>query len=1128
MSENRFRILFFMLLAVLSLTATATHAQLSPDLYSYPQNHLPWYTISTPNFEVHFQKENSRSAQLAARIGEQIYPSITSLYNHEPDSKTDIVLKDRQDYSNGAAYFFDNHIDIWVSPLKSSLRGTHDWLWDVITHEFTHIVQLETAMKKSRRLPAIYFQWLSYSNVRRPDVLYGFPKGIITYPFSSVNVPAWFAEGVAQYQRQKFYYDYWDSHRDMLLRTALLADNPIPFDEMSFFTSKNVLERERIYNQGFAFSSYFANRFGESIIPAISDSLSQSGLFTIDKAMNQATGIQATKLFGQFLDSTKSAYQSAIDSLSTAPTNDVQTKGFYNFYPKLSHSENKLAYLSNKAFQSRGVQLYVQDLEKPQTMTQKIDLGQYESPKNRKAYSQKPLIKRLQSSYSFSDDDQQIAYSKQKLNKVGERYNDLYLYDLEGSHSKMITHNQRLSSPDWNPNGQSLAAIQQSRGTDNLVEVDVTSGSIQQLTHFTSGQEVFTPAWGNSGQHIYFSASHDYARDIYRYDYQSDSVKAILQDTLTNYRDPSVGTGGEYLYYAADPDGIFNIYRIPLNQPAPSPEQLTSVLGGAFMPSVSGDSLYFAEFKASGYQISSLSLTGTTKTISSDNAQKSYKLPKDGGLKFASKKDIHQQTNFRNITPLSPAKLEQLGPSDSLTVDTQNPDSKEPLKLRRYKSNFTSISFYPVIRFDNYTKKNGSNGHLLTTGHFGELGENLLRDMKIGTYISSRDVTDQLSIFGGAMFGLASKPADGVGSFFAPSRLTDLDRDLFLIAEYNGLPFIEKRWSPTISLEFYNQRRNVADGLSIQEFPCTSCLPKTTNADIAYNIWEADVYLRSKINRRNILELGLRYSPYKVQTDGFFSKELKQFVPASSSTYFKGTTLTAAYVFEDYLPYPNSDVAPLGIRTSLRYNYEPNKLLNDYKIDNGTLSPVYNSVKNHSLETTIRYGFPASDHTAINLYGRGFSYLNRPDDSFYLDYIGGFSGMRSYPYFALGGSTTAYLKLSYTFPLLRNIHQQVGRHTFDKLYFQLFAEAGNGWRSSMNTGDNIKSGLGGELRFAFNSYYQFPIKLFVSGAYGFNKFDITLPQDFVTTNSNQQVSYGQNVIFHFGLTFDFNVFNRGY
>ena len=41
------------------------------------------------------------------------------------------------------AYYYDNKIVIWASPLDFELRGSHRWLQNVITHEFAHIISLQ-------------------------------------------------------------------------------------------------------------------------------------------------------------------------------------------------------------------------------------------------------------------------------------------------------------------------------------------------------------------------------------------------------------------------------------------------------------------------------------------------------------------------------------------------------------------------------------------------------------------------------------------------------------------------------------------------------------------------------------------------------------------------------------------------------------------------------------------------------------------------------------------------------------------------------------------------------------------------------------------------------------------------
>ena len=103
---------------------------------------------------------------------------------------------------------------------------------------------------------------LGYKAERRPDVLYGYPNIIISTPYSGYVVPAWFAEGVAQYNRKELRYDFWDTHRDMILRSYVLDGNMLTWDQMSVF-GKTSLGNESSYNAGFAFVHYLAQRYGE-------------------------------------------------------------------------------------------------------------------------------------------------------------------------------------------------------------------------------------------------------------------------------------------------------------------------------------------------------------------------------------------------------------------------------------------------------------------------------------------------------------------------------------------------------------------------------------------------------------------------------------------------------------------------------------------------------------------------------------------------------------------------------------------------------------------------------------------------------------------------------------------------
>ena len=184
--------------------------------YNHPE--LNWHTFETEHFQIHFHDETEMTAREAATVAEVIYPKVTNFYNFSPKEKTHLILKDPDDYSNGAAYYYDNKIMIWASPLDFELRGSHRWLQNVITHEFVHIVSLQKAMKAGTKIPGAYIQFMNYEKEKRPDVLYGYPNALISYPIPGAIVPPWLAEGIAQYMYDNADWDHWDSHRDMILR----------------------------------------------------------------------------------------------------------------------------------------------------------------------------------------------------------------------------------------------------------------------------------------------------------------------------------------------------------------------------------------------------------------------------------------------------------------------------------------------------------------------------------------------------------------------------------------------------------------------------------------------------------------------------------------------------------------------------------------------------------------------------------------------------------------------------------------------------------------------------------------------------------------------------------------------
>lgn len=1071
------RRVFILLLGLLVGSAHAQERDVA--LYDYPQNHLRWLTIETDHFLVHFQEGNERPAKVTAAIAEEIYPDVTSLYDYRPDSKVSIVLNDRLDYSNGAAFFFDNKIEIWLPSLDTPFRGTHAWLRTVITHEFVHIVQIQAALKRDRRWPATYLQWLTYEDVRRPDVLYGYPDGVATLPFANLSMPAWLAEGTAQYDRAHLHYDHWDTHRDMLLRTRILTGNEFSLDQMGTFSSKTSIERETTYNHGFAFTHWMAETYGEEILRDITQALSEPGVHDVSEAIRIATGTDGRALHAQWIADMRTRYAAALAGRRFTPTKVLEPDGFLNQTPVPSPDGRRIAYLSNKGEDNARLNLVIRDLADGRE-TAVADLGPADGgmPTLSCGFHAAPILRLVGGSFDFSPDGNRIAYVRIRETRYGEAYSDVFIHTLgtKPKRDRRVTVAGRIQDVSWHPDGGQLIAVRIGDGTANLVRVALADGTIEPLTGFRHGEQVHTPDIHADGRRVLFTYSDDGPRDIRMMDLETGDIRILRSHPVIDHRDAAWMDGG--ILYSSDEDGLFNIHR--LDPATGESRQLTSVPGGAFQPRPLPDGrIVMADFQWDGYRIS-------VADPLEAGGQPRYERPFDRD----------------DLVMARPA------------FDDRNPGIPDDA-IRRYQDTFTSFSFFPAIRVDQYTKAYGPSSERLLDGRFGDVGRNLWRDTKVGVYVASREMIDRFSLFGGVMIGPGSRDGASIGD------VVNMDRDAFLIAEYRGLPFIRRSWSPTVSIELFNIRRNVADGLRIEEFPCTACLPDTTGVDIAYDVWEGRISLISKVNRFSLLELSYAHSPYRVSTESFFSRELKGVIGGSTSRYFVGNTYSATYTFNLEQPYRHSDIAPQGVRATVSYRYQPSQLLDGYAIRGGALVPDYNDFRMHTVQADARYGFQLWGQK-WRVHTRAHAHLNPNDEYFFLDYIGGFPGMRSYPYFALGGNTTWFGSLSWNIPIKNGITRQVRQFTVDKLWARVFAETGNAWDTPLEIGDGLKSGLGVELRASLNSHYLFPTKVFISGAYGLQAVDLRLPDSFITTTGTNRVRYGREVLVNVGVLFDFD------
>lgn len=644
-----------------------------------------WYTIEGKHVYVHYHEGTERTAKVIAKIGDEVWGPITSLYQYEPE-KVHYVIKDKDDYSNGATYFFDNKIEIWASALDFDLRGTHNWLRNVIAHEFTHMVQIQAGIKWSRAIPAVYLQFLNYQDVRRPDLLYGYPDKIISYPIASINIPAWFAEGTAQYMRKDFGYENWDSHRDMILRSYALDDNMLTWNQMGVF-SKTSLGNESVYNSGFALTRYIAQKYGEDKLRLITQKLGKFSNFTIDAAFEDVLDKDGNEIYDEWSSYLKKDYSERTRKLRTniIEGEHLQQEGFGNFYPIYSKDGTKFYFISNEGEDYMGTSsLYEFDIA-----TKK----------------KKMIIPGIRSTVSITNDGENIIFAKlSEDNPEWANIHDIFVYNIKEEDDERLTHGLRANNPNLSHDGKKIAFVYQKDGTTNLGIIDRDGKNFKRLTFFEEGEQVYNPKFSNNDKYIIFDYSVKEGRDIAKVDVDGSNFKFLVQ-TANDERNAVYDNQGN-LIYTSNETGIFNLYKI--DKITKQRKQISNVLGGAFMPTVDeDDNIIYAGYNSHGYQIYKLDVDEQQKV----DETKKYKWLANAPLgKDKPNGDIN---NF---------DLEHLKNYD---------DTKVEYKTKPYTGMFSKMTFFPFVRFDNYNLTNDP-----------------LDKVKPGVYFTSSDYLNRYSLFG--------------------------------------------------------------------------------------------------------------------------------------------------------------------------------------------------------------------------------------------------------------------------------------------------------------------------------------------------------------------------------------------
>jgi len=568
-------VIFFRIIFLISIISTLALAAFYGN-----QSAIKWKSAETEHFLAHYPVEHRERAATAISFAENVYDTITIRYKIKLPSKVNLVFNNGL-FSNGEANPVYNMMQIWLTNWDFKIRGSHSWISDVVTHEFSHLASIQNASKTP--LP-----WIQGLQISKSDFLNEKNQLAIGAYIPFTIMPIWFAEGTAQFESCRMSFDRWDTHRDMLLRTAFLENKVLPLEFMENF-SEQALEGELgPYTQGFDLVRYIAETYGENSIPELWKDMGKLSNWTLSGTLNARFKITEKELYKNWRENRKEHYEKIRSSIGEIKAGKkISDSSFYNEF--ISVANGNLYGLSN----FKGDFFDGEIFELKDSTPKAFEKFKLKKPYLSQGMNVKQTQKGLLAAY--------VTY--QNRDKNGKPYFDIAIADTNGK-SHLATKFADAVYPDLSPDGKQIVFARREENGTRFYLSTANTDSLNDYKDIVTPQgtefNIYNPKFSPDGKKIAFSYFDGTKRKIGIF--ENESWKSFNPENHgSDNRDPSWSADGKSIYYSSDETGIFNIYK--KNLETGETKKITNVLGGAFSPLEKKDSLFYINYDRDGFSI---------------------------------------------------------------------------------------------------------------------------------------------------------------------------------------------------------------------------------------------------------------------------------------------------------------------------------------------------------------------------------------------------------------------------------------------------------------------------------------------------------------------------------------------
>lgn len=528
--------------------------------------YLKWSQIQTENFEIIFPDFLAKDAKRLAVILEKVYVYGSVTLNVKP-KKISVILHPQTAVSNAFVILAPRRTEFNTIPPQDIYP--QDWLEQLAIHEFRHVVQMDKMNQSFTRVLYYIFG----------EQAVGAMVGLF--------IPRWFLEGDA-----------------VLSETALSETGRGRAPEFTMPLKAQLIEKGRYHYEKAYFGSYKdfvpdhyvlgyhlvgagRNTFSPAIWnKAMKKAAGRPYMFTpFSRGIRNVSGLNKWKFYDKFIDSLRIEWERELDTLNSVDYVELISspeKVFTNYrFPQFLNDKEIVALKSGLSHIPQFVRVF----------------------EGKEEHIFSPGIFHP---VRISANNNRILWAEYVFDKRwGQRvYSDIFIYDVIEKKRKRITERKFLFSPVFNRDGTKIAAVEIPDGSKYYLSVLNPSGEEIITVQHPDNDFIITPVWGENTDGIYAIMLGKNGKRIDKIDLVTGSFLTLYSSG--NFQISQLEYNNEKLFFRGTFSGVDNIYELNLRNN--NVNKVTSVPYGAFDPMVKNSALYFSNYSADGFRLSSINI----------------------------------------------------------------------------------------------------------------------------------------------------------------------------------------------------------------------------------------------------------------------------------------------------------------------------------------------------------------------------------------------------------------------------------------------------------------------------------------------------------------------------------------